>query len=460
MRTSPSSQYALEFERKAKELDSSVSFPGLNVDLFGPRTIEGYITPFKAVDKGQAEGSFFQVDHGGGQLAMMVDTDGWSFRFRAHDRDGKAVNPTITHEAPVRLGKKTHVALVFTGRQFRLFLDGKTAATKDVSDLSFTKTKGPLFLGYAAHRCLIGEVRLSKIARYDADFMPAQRFEPDADTLALYHFDEGKGEVLKDASGNFRHGTIVGAKWVKADGSALVPTPPPPASQYAVECDWQDNKFNYLVRVPTYLDFFDPRTIEAYVTLQDKKLSQGSCVIAWNGVFVMGVEDGRWQFTFRADDRDGKPINIRVPSAVPVAVGKKTHVAVVFSGREFRLFVDGEIAAAKDVSDLTFTKRRLDNAGKAIWPPTGGMNLGYGLKKGLLRAVRISNVARYDKEFTPPERFEPDRDTRLLYQFDEGQGTVLNDSSGNGHHGGIVGLKWVTAEATAAPTPPAPTAKQ
>ena len=32
----------------------------------------------------------------------------------------------------------------------------------------------------------------------------AKRFEPDKDTLALYHFDEGSGDVLKDSSGNSR----------------------------------------------------------------------------------------------------------------------------------------------------------------------------------------------------------------------------------------------------------------
>ena len=55
---------------------------------------------------------------------------------------------------------------------------------------------------------LIDEVRISKVARYDKDFTPAKRFEPDADTLALYHFDEGQGDVLKDSSGNGHHGKI------------------------------------------------------------------------------------------------------------------------------------------------------------------------------------------------------------------------------------------------------------
>ena len=39
---------------------------------------------------------------------------------------------------------------------------------------------------------IIDEVRISKIARHATDFTPPSRFEPDKDTLALYHFDEGQ----------------------------------------------------------------------------------------------------------------------------------------------------------------------------------------------------------------------------------------------------------------------------
>jgi hypothetical protein len=60
----------------------------------------------------------------------------------------------------------------------------------------------------------LDELRLSNILRYAADFdRPTMPFEPDADTLALYHFDEGPagpctGTVLDSsgASGGPSHG--------------------------------------------------------------------------------------------------------------------------------------------------------------------------------------------------------------------------------------------------------------
>ena len=68
---------------------------------------------------------------------------------------------------------------------------------------------------------IVDEVRISKVARYTADFTPDLRFEPDVDTLALYHFDEGQGDVLKDSSGNNHHGKIFGAKWVREGDNAI-----------------------------------------------------------------------------------------------------------------------------------------------------------------------------------------------------------------------------------------------
>jgi hypothetical protein len=64
----------------------------------------------------------------------------------------------------------------------------------------------------------IDEVRVSKVVRYDKDFTPVAPNATDADTLALYHCDEGQGDILTDSSGNGHHGKVVGAKWVEVEG--------------------------------------------------------------------------------------------------------------------------------------------------------------------------------------------------------------------------------------------------
>ncbi|MGQ9490412.1 MAG: LamG domain-containing protein, partial [Anaerolineae bacterium] len=48
----------------------------------------------------------------------------------------------------------------------------------------------------------VDEVRISNVVRYTSNFTPpAAPFTPDADTVGLYHFDEGSGTTVLDASG-------------------------------------------------------------------------------------------------------------------------------------------------------------------------------------------------------------------------------------------------------------------
>ena len=138
-----------------------------------------------------------------------------------------------------RPGTTVHAALVYDNGDCRFFINGRppmelfiwddeTQATIRAPHGSFwpdpNLDHADLFLGannpkgdfYPFHGT-IDEVRISNIARYTEDFTPQRRFEPDEHTMALYHFDEGSGDVLKDSSGNGHDGKIVGAKWVKID---------------------------------------------------------------------------------------------------------------------------------------------------------------------------------------------------------------------------------------------------
>ena len=70
------------------------------------------------------------------------------------------------------------------------------------------RSQGPWFrlggnAGYPFFAGQIDEVRLSNVVRYAAAFTPpAAPFAPDANTLALYHFDERNGQTAPDGSGN------------------------------------------------------------------------------------------------------------------------------------------------------------------------------------------------------------------------------------------------------------------
>ena len=63
----------------------------------------------------------------------------------------------------------------------------------------------------------IRELRISSIDRYQANFVPKEKFETDQQTELLLHLNEGKGNVAVDSSGHNHDVTINGAKWVRVD---------------------------------------------------------------------------------------------------------------------------------------------------------------------------------------------------------------------------------------------------
>jgi hypothetical protein len=108
-------------------------------------------------------------------------------------------------------------------------------------------------------------------------------------------------------------------------------------------------------------------------------------------------------------------------------------------------------------------------AGSASLPSPNGLALGNllfgedgaGLSdrvfEGLIDDVRLSSTARYSLAFLPPTVIAADADTLALWAFEEASGTTMNDSSGAGHTGAVVGADWSTdstCELDLAPTQP------
>ncbi len=116
--------------------------------------------------------------------------------------------------------KTVHLAGVFDLTSILFYVDGILQGSKSAQYMNSTF---PLTIGSSGvsnyFDGTIDEVRISKVARYTGNFKPEPRFTPDADTIALYHFDEGSGATAFDSSENKHHAKIVGAKWVRADGS-------------------------------------------------------------------------------------------------------------------------------------------------------------------------------------------------------------------------------------------------
>ena len=204
--------------------DDIVTIPTLLCDVLAPYTWEAYVAaPQKAPAgrdgvvigfgaKGESLAEVPKVDSPAQFLSLTKELK-WRWKYGyGKDREGNV------HSIATDRAERTHLACVCEEKTYRLYVDGKlqrsaewNAPRKADGNFEF----GPRFAG------IIDEVRISKVARYKENFAPVPRYEPDANTLGLYHFDEAIGNELRDSSGHNHHGKIVGAKWVKADGSAI-----------------------------------------------------------------------------------------------------------------------------------------------------------------------------------------------------------------------------------------------
>ncbi|QDT24390.1 protein kinase domain-containing protein [Gimesia chilikensis] len=237
---SKDSNYALEFDGKS----SYIAVDTLKYDGNHPLTLEAFIIPQATKSKWMAS----PLGLSKVPLNLNVKLVAGRAKLSVYTLHAKSRNPDqtyfLTTEYIPLQSEGFHVAVCFDGKRFKLFLNGKTlkaTLTKRNADDSFSETDDEIMLkefypsesfhigchrkGGGFFKGTIDEVRISNIARYTEDFTPTKRFENDKNTMALYHFDEGSGDVLKDLSGNGHDGKIVGTKWVKLNDELKVIEP-------------------------------------------------------------------------------------------------------------------------------------------------------------------------------------------------------------------------------------------
>jgi hypothetical protein len=121
-------------------------------------------------------------------------------------------------------------------------------------------------------------------------------------------------------------------------------------------------------------------------------------------------------------------------SSAKVTANAWHHIAVVSSGGTATLYLDGQ-----SIGSTT-----LGSTPSALGGGSGTDNDWLGESEfssdpffsGYMDEFRISNIARYTSNFTPPSSpFTPDANTEVLYHFNDATGQIVSDSSGNGYNG-------------------------
>lgn len=366
--------------------------------------------------------------------AFLRWVDGWGFMANLEGENGeKMVRVSSSKQLPAP-GDWVHLAGVIKNRTVQLFVNGEPMEAKQLPDKVNSKSGKTIQLGPNFSGKIRG-VKISKTARFDKRFDPPQQFSNDADTLALYQFNEGFGDVLKDSSGNGYDGKIEGARWVPLDQTV--------ASQNSERNDalYFDGRTSR-VEVPDFqLSGSPPLTLEGWLTPSPKSTS--NAILFYGGkldsltIQVGGIR--RWEFGGRQASTDRR-VEVFGPRIKEWET--RTHVAGQWDGKSLELFIDGKPV------------KRNDNTGS--FSPQGILEIGghNGSRfKGKIDEIRISNTLRYNTEFTPPDVFTNDQHTLALYHFNEGSGDILKDASGNGHDGKIVDAKWVRVKNNSADKP-------
>ena len=108
------------------------------------------------------------------------------------------------------------------------------------------------------------------------------------------------------------------------------------------------------------------------------------------------------------------------------------HVAGVYDSQELRLYLDGNLIASEAYTGTISDSRNEDIVvNRHVWASGSSSRL-----SGYLDELRISGIARYNDNFTPPEYdFVSDEQTLGLWHFDDLSGNMLSDDSGFNNHG-------------------------
>ncbi len=202
---------------------SLVQLSGVEVDLARPITWEAWVFP----QAEQGEGAVFGCD----AFPLRQTPQGWSLAVMTSPRVSQAKGKweAVPDPPAVEVDKWQHLAGVWNPEknEMLLFVNGKLSRRRTVAKAE-SDGPSPVFLG--GHPLFVGRisrVRISSNARYDHDFTPSKSLAGDSETLAMYRFEEGSGEVLKDTSGRGHDGKILNANWVKVNAPLPRPADPP-----------------------------------------------------------------------------------------------------------------------------------------------------------------------------------------------------------------------------------------
>jgi Concanavalin A-like lectin/glucanases superfamily len=258
----------------------------------------------------------------------------------------EAVTEEVEGPKAIEANVWTHLAFTYDGAYMRLYVNGALVSTKK-EETSPPEAPGNLKIGCSAwwwnqgFSGKIDEVRLYDRALSGGEIAadsstPVQT--PPRSPVAVYSFDEGSGETLKDITGNGHDGAIEGPTWSDRGkyGSAL-----------SFNGEGED-----CVTVPESkdLELTEELTLEAWVkpsgpTEDDPIIFKEALGVGGVPSYAMGIGVTNAGKPEGIIGDEAETESVDAPSKIESNVW--THLAFTYDGAYMRLYVNGALVSTK-----------------------------------------------------------------------------------------------------------------
>ena len=249
--------------------------------------------------------------------------------------------------------------------------------------------------------------------------------------VGYWNFNEGSGTTLTDQTSNDNDGTIYGATW-----STDVPTPPD--NNYSLSFDGEDD----YVEIAGNTDLVAQNniiSINAWAKIPTSNASVWAPIIHARpgyGYLLYAGSSGTNNGVARFDISTASNSYEHVDGFTDLRDDQWHLITATYDGSTAKLYVDGIL---ENESDFTTDYLASQNGEEILY--IGGQTNEY--LNGFIDKVSIWNVALTEDQINMYSDLTGNETGLVGYwNFNDGEGTVLTDLSGNGNHGTINGATW------------------
>ena len=158
----------------------------------------------------------------------------------------------------------------------------------------------------------------------------SEALSAEKDLVAHWDFDEGKGGVLRDTSGNANHGKIHGAKWAECGLGRQG------GKGYALKFDGLDDYVD--CGSGPSLNITGPITLEAWVFPETASPGEPGIVGKFYDSYALTYyKGGCWWYISKGGNS----------ALAPVEIGSWQHIAGTFDGKTLKLYVNGRLKSSR-----------------------------------------------------------------------------------------------------------------